>query len=106
MLWATANDGQAEPGRHICEMSPLCGSAITAGDRALWLARLRRDFPDWAFLFDPWARVWVAVQGRYRIQIAATANALHESLVHPQSVRSEINDAAARTNAGSNGQCE
>jgi hypothetical protein len=63
-------------------MSPLRGSHGPDSDPVLWLARLRGDFPDWAFLFDPWARVWVAVQGRYRIEIATTANALHESLAN------------------------
>jgi len=67
-------------GSRIYEMSPLRGSRGSEIDPVLWLARLRQDFPDWAFIFDPWACVWVAVQGRYRIEIAATANALHESL--------------------------
>jgi hypothetical protein len=80
MLWATVNDGRAGSGSHIYEMSPLRGSYGPEIDPVLWLARLRRDFPDWAFLFDPWGRVWVAVQGRYRIEMAATAHALHESL--------------------------
>jgi hypothetical protein len=80
MLWATVNEGNARSGSHIRRMSPLHGSHGPAADPVLWLARLRRDFPDWAFLFDPWASVWMAVRGRYRIEIATTANALHESL--------------------------
>jgi hypothetical protein len=80
MLWATVNEGSAGSGSHIRRMSPLRGSHGATTDPMLWLALLRRDFPDWAFLFDPWAGVWMAVQGRYRIEIAATANALHESL--------------------------
>jgi hypothetical protein len=80
MSWAPVNDGGAGRGAHIYEMSPRRGSQGPEIDPVLWLARLRRDFPDWAFLFDPWASVWVAVQGRYRIEIAATADALHESL--------------------------
>lgn len=80
MLWATVNDGNASSGGHICRMSPLRGSPGPVADPVLWLARLRRDFPDWAFLFDPWASTWMAVRGRYRIEIAATANALHDSL--------------------------
>lgn len=80
MLWATMNDGPAGPRRHLSEMSPLRGSSGSETDPVQWLARLRRDFPAWAFLFDPWAGIWVAVQGRYRMEIAATANALHESL--------------------------
>ena len=80
MLWARVNEGSARSGAHIRKMSPLRGSPGPATDPVVWLARLRRDFPDWAFLFDPWASVWLAVQGRYRIEIAATANALHDSL--------------------------
>ena len=80
MFWATVNEGSVRPGSHIHEMSPLRGSHQPGTDPVLWLARLRRDFPDWAFLFDPWASVWMAVRGRYQIEIAVTANALHESL--------------------------
>jgi hypothetical protein len=80
MLWATVNEDSPRSGSHIREMSQLRGSRGPAVDPVLWLARLRRDFPDWAFLFDPWARVWMAVRGRYRIEIAVTADALHESL--------------------------
>lgn len=80
MLWATVNEDGAGSGSHIRRMSPLRGSPESVTDHVFWLARLRRDFPDWAFLFDPWARVWMAVRGRYRIEIAATANALHDSL--------------------------
>lgn len=80
MLWATVNDGSARSGSHIRQMSQLRGSHRQATDPVWWLARLRRDFPDWAFLFDPWACVWLAVRGRYQIEIAVTANALHESL--------------------------
>ncbi|HEU5158423.1 MAG TPA: hypothetical protein VFU43_15620 [Streptosporangiaceae bacterium] len=84
MLWATVNDGGAGRGSHIYQMSPLRGSRREA-EPMVWLARLRRDFPDWAFLFDPWACVWVAVQGRYRIEMAASAHALHESLENVRS---------------------
>jgi hypothetical protein len=80
MLWATVNEGSPRSGSHIREMSQLRGSYGSTADPVLWLARLRRDFPDWAFLFDPWACLWMAVRGRYRIEIAVTANALHESL--------------------------
>ena len=80
MLWATVNEGSARSGSHIREMSPLRGSYGPSTDPVLWLARLRRDFPDWAFLFDPWACVWLGVRGRYRTEIAETAGALHESL--------------------------
>jgi hypothetical protein len=80
VLWAMVNEGSDRFGSHISEMSRLRGSPEPVTDPVLWLARLRRDFPDWAFLFDPWACVWLAVQGRYRIEIAATANALHDSL--------------------------
>jgi hypothetical protein len=80
MLWATVNEDSARSGSHIRQMSSLCGSRDPAADPVLWLARLRRDFPDWAFLFDPWAGVWLAVRGRYQTEIAVTAGALHESL--------------------------
>ena len=89
MVWATVNDGRTGPGSHIREMSTPGGSPGQEADPAWWLARLRRDYRDWAFLFDPWARVWVAVQGRYRIEMAATPNALHESLGNRRARRQE-----------------
>ncbi|HEX6472118.1 MAG TPA: hypothetical protein VF069_23705 [Streptosporangiaceae bacterium] len=91
MAWATANDGGGRSGgAHLRRMSPRRTAARRADvEQVLWLARLRRDFPDWAFLFDPWACVWVAVQGRYRIEMAATANALHESLRNQRAGRTE-----------------
>ena len=42
------------------------------------LARLRRDFPNWGFLHDPRASVWVAVRGRDLIEVARTPKALHQ----------------------------
>ncbi|MFC0037286.1 hypothetical protein [Actinomadura rayongensis] len=42
-----------------------------------WLARLRRDFPHWAFMYDPLASVWVAVRGRARIEVARNPEQLH-----------------------------
>jgi hypothetical protein len=94
MLWATVNNGGAKPpGSHIYETPPLRGSRAPQTDPMVWLARLRRDFPDWAFLFDPWAGVWIAVQGRHRIEMAVTANALHESLGNRRSRRHGKNDA-------------
>lgn len=47
-------------------------------DPADWLARLRRDFPNWGFLHDPRASAWVAVRGRDRIEVARTPNSLHQ----------------------------
>jgi hypothetical protein len=47
-------------------------------DPADWLARLRRNVPNWGFLHDPRASVWVAVRGRDRIEVALTPNALHQ----------------------------
>jgi hypothetical protein len=82
MAWVAANDeGAGYGGAPLHRTSPRRTAARGADvGQVLWLARLRRDFPDWAFLFDPWACVWVAVQGRYRIEMAVTADALHESL--------------------------
>lgn len=80
MSGGTVNNGRARLRPRVYEMSPPRRSRGPELDPGVWLARLRRDFPDWAFLFDPWAGVWMAVQGRYRIEMAATATALHESL--------------------------
>jgi hypothetical protein len=43
-----------------------------------WLARLRRDFPNWGFLYDPRASLWVGVRGRDRIEMARTPSSLHQ----------------------------
>jgi hypothetical protein len=44
------------------------------------LARLRGEFPHWGFIHDPFARVWIAVRGRGRTEVAATAFELRERL--------------------------
>ncbi|GAA4632289.1 hypothetical protein GCM10023196_065090 [Actinoallomurus vinaceus] len=49
-------------------------------DATPWLARLRREFPRWGFIHDPFARVWIAVRGRDRTEVAATAFELRERL--------------------------
>ncbi|MEV0401150.1 hypothetical protein [Actinoallomurus sp. NPDC050550] len=49
-------------------------------DAAPWLARLRGEFPRWGFIHDPFADVWIAVRGRGRTEVAATAFELCERL--------------------------
>lgn len=49
-------------------------------DAAMWLARLRAEFPRWGFLFDPWRRSWIAVRGRHQIEVARTAIELRDVL--------------------------
>jgi hypothetical protein len=48
--------------------------------RWVWLDRLRREFPGWIALFDPFASVWVAVRRRDGYVAAATAYELHDRL--------------------------
>lgn len=48
--------------------------------RWVWLHRLRREFPGWVALFDPFASVWVAVRGRQECVTAATAYELRDRL--------------------------
>lgn len=38
-----------------------------------WLAALRRAYPDWAILHDPWHNVWFAVRGSNGFARAASA---------------------------------
>jgi hypothetical protein len=45
-----------------------------------WLDRLRREFPGWIALFDPFASVWVAVRGRHGYVAGATAHELRDRL--------------------------
>ncbi|WP_433174750.1 hypothetical protein [Actinoallomurus sp. CA-150999] len=49
-------------------------------EAAPWLARLRGEFPHWGFIHDPFAGVWIAVRGRGRTEVAATAFELRERL--------------------------
>ncbi|MCO5993739.1 hypothetical protein [Actinoallomurus rhizosphaericola] len=48
--------------------------------RWVWLHRLRREFPEWVALFDPFASVWVAVRGRREYVTGATAHELRDRL--------------------------
>jgi hypothetical protein len=48
--------------------------------RGEWLGRLRAEFPEWGFLFDPFAGVWVGVRGRWRTEVAVTGIELYERL--------------------------
>ncbi|MEV5748556.1 hypothetical protein AB0L00_12120 [Actinoallomurus sp. NPDC052308] len=48
--------------------------------RWVWLHRLRREFPGWIALFDPFASVWVAVRGRQGYVTGATAYELRDRL--------------------------
>ncbi|GAA4628380.1 hypothetical protein GCM10023196_044450 [Actinoallomurus vinaceus] len=48
--------------------------------RWVWLDRLRREFPGWVALFDPFASVWVAVRGREAYVTGATAYELRDRL--------------------------
>lgn len=47
-------------------------SVVLLEARWVWLDRLRRGFPGWVALFDPFASVWVAGKGRERYVTGAT----------------------------------
>ncbi|MEV5754900.1 hypothetical protein AB0L00_44465 [Actinoallomurus sp. NPDC052308] len=49
-------------------------------DPALWLARLRREFPHWGILHDPFASAWIAVRGRAHLEVTRTAFELRDRL--------------------------
>ncbi|GAA0372652.1 hypothetical protein GCM10010151_73260 [Actinoallomurus spadix] len=49
-------------------------------DPALWLARLRREFPRWGILHDPFAPAWIAVRGRAQMEVTRTAFELRDRL--------------------------
>ncbi|MCO6007104.1 hypothetical protein NE236_19160 [Actinoallomurus purpureus] len=76
-----AGEGTAEADTRIDQEVALPRGDPSRTDSAPWLARLRREFPHWGFLHDPFAHAWIAVQGRTRIEVARTAFELHDRLI-------------------------
>lgn len=65
----------------IDQPSLWAGSSVAASDAVATLARLRADFPHWAFLYDPWAYAWIGVRGKLRIEVTASASELREAIL-------------------------
>src|SRR5690242_8407048 len=73
----------------------------TRTDTALWLARLRGEFPYWGILHDPFAHAWIAVRGRTRMEVARTAFELrdHLRMTAYVRVRSDLSARSAKITA-------
>jgi hypothetical protein len=55
------------------------GTDTAAHGAAMWLGRLRQEFPQWGFLHDPFRGRWLGVRGRMLVE-AQTAQELWERL--------------------------
>jgi hypothetical protein len=56
------------------------GSDTAASGVAMWLRRLRQEFPQWGVLHDPFRGRWLGVRGRVLVE-APTAQELWERLL-------------------------
>lgn len=80
MSSATAGEPGSVADTRIDPASVWAGIRIATLDPTAWLARLRTEFPHWAFFYDPWASAWIAVRGRLGIEVAATAIELRDAI--------------------------